>query len=742
WHKGDFFGDFTIRLPVVVGSELHVAVPEESQQGALQLKVTESAIQLTVQEPEDLEPRAAEFLFPATDKEKIGSLNYELHCEGYLFWLSWNGKSVVQMRLHQPLKRLGTRVLVKGLKIPDLAKSKVTRNMVIDEFFNESPYAWLAAGGDWQIINRFQCTPSWSHMIGEAPNGLGAFWRKQIFKGDLTLEFYAGTRHGYYDDAGNLNCTIMASETSPSSGYTFNTTEWDHNRSQNWSRFYRNGDLLSSSEAYLVPRRRKGMTRRILNPLLAAGRPIHGAWYYLKIRKIGKLIEYYFDDEKLYSTTDEEPLQEGLLGIWTFVHSMTLAQIKITCEQVRPRGFPVRMLPLDAPERTVPTVEPPLEVSFGGFPADSLHPAYWQLEDSVGQSTRTSFTRNASAVLVQNQLGGGNMLLKSLLPGTSLKQTAGWFVRVKRTPKAQFNLSFQFGPLGEGHKITPKESYFHHISGSNFSEDKWQMIGSTDVFGTTDIQSDHRDWQDVFAWIPSRLRTGDNQADGRGAALYAFGIEQLDFLASGISGNGPGQAYALQSLQPIFYEVPELKIPLETTMYARYPWNKLFWGKTGDPEELRQRLIRDAREGLNQVSLLFRKGQQSLCQDLFWVKLPAEVPFTLEWDTEVPDALRLTSTSTWVDPRFAGATVKIGALELSPESDLAESRLFRLPPGNAEIQAAYAVGSLTVTVNPGSGEKTISIPLDAKRRNSPPVLSSLKGFSNFFKNYEGTESLK
>lgn len=742
WHKGDFFGDFAIRLPAVSGSELQVAVPENSLQGAMLLKVTETGIQLTLQEPEDPEPRSAEFLLPEADKGKAGSLIYELHCEGHLLWLSWNEKAVLQMRLRQPMKRLGTRVLAKGLKIPDLAKSKVTRSMVIDEFFNESPYAWLAAGGDWQIINRFQCTPSWSHMIGEAPDGLGAFWRKQVFSGDLTLEFYAGTRHGFYDDAGNLNCTIMASETSPSTGYTFNTTEWDHNRSQNWSRFYRNGNLLGSSEAYLVPRLRKGMTRRILNPLVSEGRPIHGAWYYLKIRKIGKLIEFYFDDEKIYSTTDEDPLQEGLVGIWTFVHSMTLAQIKITCEQARSRSFPVRMLALNAPERTVPTVEPPLQAVLGGFPVDSLHPAYWQLEDPVGQSTRSSFARNATAILVQNQLGGGNMLLKSLLPATSLKQTAGWFVRVKRSRKAQFNLSFQLGPLGEGRQMTPKESYFHHISGPRFSEDKWQMTGSSPVFGSAGIQPDHQDWQDVFAWIPSRLRTGENLAENRGASLHAFGIEQLDFLSSGISGNGPGQAYALQSLQPIFYDLPDLKIPPDTTVYARYPWNTLFWGKTSDPEELRQRLIRDAREGLNQVSLLFRKGRQSLCQDLFWIKLPAEVPFTLEWDAEVPDALRLTSSSTWVDPRFAVATAKIGALELSPESNLTESRLFRLPPANPEIQAAFTAGSLTVTVNPGSGEKTVTIALPPHRRNAPPVLCRLKGFTTFFKNYECPDSLK
>ncbi|MFA6930201.1 MAG: hypothetical protein WCT05_07730, partial [Lentisphaeria bacterium] len=585
---------------------------------------------------------------------------------------------------------------------------------------------------------------SWSHMIGEAPTGLGAFWRKQIFSGDLTLEFYAGTRHGFYDEAGNLNCTIMASETSPATGYTFDCTEWDQNLSQNWSRFYRNGILLGSSEAYLVPRWRKGMQRRILNPLVSAGRPIHGAWFYLKIRKIGKMLEFYFDNEKIFTTTDEDPLQEGLVGIWTFVHSMTLAQIKITCEQVRPRSFPVRMLPLDAPDVAGSVAESvaPLEIALAGFPADSLQPQYWQLQDSVGQSTLTSFAQNANALLVRNQLGGGNMLLKSQLPGTVLQDTAGWFFQVKRSSKAQFNLSYCFGPFAADRKVTPKELFFHHLSGPDFSEGQWQKSGSTAVLGSSVLQPDNKDWQSVYAWIPSQFRKGDKPAKDWGAALHAFGIEQLDFMASGIHGNGPGQAYAVRSLQPIFYELPEWKLPSETTVYARYPWNPLFWGKTDKPEELRQRLLQEAKEGLNQVSLLFRKGRESLCQDVFWIKLPAEVPFTLTWDESTKDALRLTATSEYVDPRFANASLKIAALELSPEMALSESRLFRLPPDNPELQKAFASGELTVTVNPGSGEKTMKLPLPQQRRNTPPVLCRLDGFTTFFKNYESSAQLQ
>ena len=78
-------------------------------------------------------------------------------------------------------------------------------------------------------------------MIGEAHESLGAFWRKQIFKGDMVLEFYAGSRQGAYDEMGNLNCTIMAQDNTANSGYTVACTEWDQNLSQNWTTMYKNG---------------------------------------------------------------------------------------------------------------------------------------------------------------------------------------------------------------------------------------------------------------------------------------------------------------------------------------------------------------------------------------------------------------------------------------------------------------------------------------------------------------------
>ncbi|NLZ63795.1 MAG: hypothetical protein GX902_08305 [Lentisphaerae bacterium] len=741
WHKGDFFGDFSLRLPAKPGSEVQVAVPDGEKTGPLSLTVKDNTLWLAVNEP-DLEGPVLRSC-PLGPSAPAGQEPlYILHCEGYLIWVTLADKTVLRERLTTPLSRRGTRVMTRGLGIPDLARSKVTRSNIIDEFFNESPYSWLAVGGDWQIINRFQCTPSWSHMIGEAPEGLGAFWRKQIFSGDMTLEFYAGTRHGFYSDAGNLNCTIMAADTTPSSGYSFNCTEWDHNRSQNWSRFYRNGRVIGESDAYLVPRTRKGMVRKVLNPLISEGRPIHGAWYYIKVRLIGDKLEYYFDDEKIFETRDPDALKQGLVGIWTFVHSITLAQIKITYQDVRPREFPVKVLSLDAPEpgaaaqsAQTPATAAFSEVRIGALPVDTLAPENWTLSDPVGQSTLNVFSQNATALFLRNELGGGAMLLQSKLPGTQLENTAGWFFQTKRTRQARLNFSYITGPMSEKAVVVAKNNYFHHLSGPTFSRGTWDMTGSTDIPGLDHIAPDHRDFQDVFAWIPSRLRQGDNLTAGRGVAVYALGIEQLDFQTSGIAGNVPGDGYALRRLQPIYYSLPPITIPDGVSIYARYPWNEQFWGHTQNAGELRQHLLDGEREGLNHVCLLFRKDRQALIQDVFWIKLPEQVEFSLAWDKQEPEAVRLTATAPYPDPRFARAKVLLDGQEIAHERDNSESILLRLPPA-AALAAALAAGELCLTVDPGTGEKTVRLPVTPGRINAPPVLTKLSGLTPFFLNYE------
>jgi hypothetical protein len=769
WHKGDFFGDYSIRMPCVPDSELHLAVADEADAGAVQIRIKDGKLLLSTVKQDSDDPVVQELPLQAPEGKSLSDLDYELFHEGRWLWLTVDGKTALRQVLDQQLKKLGTRAMVKGMNLEHLARSKVTRVNVIDEFFNESPYAWLANGGDWQIINRFQCTPSWSHMIGEAPQGLAAFWRKQVFSGDLTLEFYAGTRQGYYDEAGNLNCTIMAADTSTGSGYTAACTEWDQNLSQNWTTLYKNGRPLARSDSYLVPRRRKGMVRRILNPLVAQGRPMHGAWFYIKLRKIGDSLEYYFDDELIFREKDPEMIQEGLVGIWTFVHSITLAQIKIAFGGERPRKVPVTMLPVDdktlppsaaataaaeaveaveavsaetsdeTPASATATASEPYrwQATAGAFPLDSLAAPFWQHEDNVGQSQLIPFALNADALLYRNLLGGGDMRMTASLPALPLQDVAGWRFKMKRTANARINLFYSVGVLNAKGEYELQRRYFHHISGPEFSDGPWRISGSSELPAQSSVEPDRHQWTELTAWIPSRIRATGRRGERQYLRLEGFGLQELDAMANGIWGNGPGEAYAVSQLQPIFYELPELSLPEGATISFRKQLTDFTRRCRGnDVAELSAVLAAEAVPGINSVWLEIYHGRQALVQQLTWIKLPEELPISFAWDEERMDTLRLSSTANYVDKRFAAATIHFADERLQLQRDNPEHRLAALPR-NAQTQEAAAKGSFSFLVNNGVSEQELSLPASPEqRRNAPPALFKIDGFSPLCLSFE------
>ena len=695
WHKGDFFGDFSILMPAVPNTELHLAVPDGKDQGTVVILAQDSKLTLETRAPEQ-EPQIQAWDIVVPDGTKRADLRYEVKHEGSWLWLEVGGQTVLRQRLGFLLKKCGTRVLAKRLTLTHMAQSKVTRSKVIDEFFNESPHDWLTNGGDWQIINRFQCTPSWSHMIDEAPNGLGAIWRKQIFTGDLTLEFYAGTRHNYYDKMGNLNCTIMAADNTPSSGYTVACTQWDQNLSQNWTTFYRNGKPIDKSSAYLVPRRRKGMYRRILNPLVAQGRPYHGAWFYIKLRKIGDKLEYYFDDELIFTEHDPQALQRGLVGIWTFVHSMTLAQIKITFDHVENRPFEVKLLPVAPGTAAQPQATASNIPQVHGFPLAPLNRQYWKLDDRVAQGTLTFADRSMS---VTSRLGGGEMKAEAKLPSIPLDKLAGWAFEVRRTPTVRFNYFYAF----EG---TPHR-YFHHITGTEFSDGLWKQAGATQV--------PPGEWTTVRAWIPPRFRRAD--ASKTKVAVGGFGLEQLDFLASGIGGNVPGDRYAIRAFRPVFYGKPEIKTE-----------------NAALNEEYAKRLAaaRPDSQGIYMAQLPFNGADYRV----EWVNLPEQPDISLEWDSQIPNTIRCTNRLPFPDPRLTGLTMAIANTKLEMRSEPGEGILGALPRLPA-IQQAMQEDQLSVKLDGTGFSRTISLPAKAaKRLRSAPVLLKLDGLTPFCCTFE------
>ncbi|MBP5639670.1 MAG: hypothetical protein J6X55_09340, partial [Victivallales bacterium] len=740
WHKGDFLGDYLIKLPCISGSELHVAVPDDKDDGPVAITINGSELTLTVNEwlMPDAKPQPQKITLTPPEGKGVDTLDYTVHHEGQWLWLEVNGKILAKHELKTSLRRYGTKARVRGLSLEHLARSKVTRSNVIDEYFNESPFMWLANGGDWQIINRFQCTPSWSHMIDEAYETMGAFWRKQIFSGDMTLEFYAGSRQGAsYNLLGNYNCTIMASETSASTGYTATCTEWDHSHSQNWSRLYKNGKEMTKTNAYLAPRSRKGLYRRILNPLISQGRPYHGAWYYVKLRKIGDKLEYYFDDELIYTQHDKDVLTEGQVGIWTFLQSMTLAQIKITYDNVRVKPVPVTMLPLEEPKAPAPRNVIALGSKVNGLPVDALAASSCSVSDPVGQSTLTTFSVGGTdAQLFTNHLGAGAMTMSVKLPALVAKETAGLQFRVKRNAKARFNAFYSIASVNEKGEQKNEADFYHHISGSDFDKGNWIMSGRTDVPPVKEVTAKDGEWTTVNAWIPLPYQRSSKQFLVK---FGGFGIEQQDELRNGIGGNGPGAAYAVADLVAVRWSEPTLELA-EGESFKAYSDEA---GKTPivatTVPELLTALKSSQKPGVNTIWADISKGERTVRVPISWVNDSDTPKIKVAWDPVIADAIRVMSEMDYPHRMLARYNITCNKEELQfvRERNAGKSRLFTFPRTDKMIET-FKSGKLPLVFTCDRGVKLnfeIST-TDATRIDRGPRIVSLDGFTKFFSSFE------
>jgi len=744
WHKGDFFGDFSIRLPCVPGAELHVGVEDGRTEGALVIAVRAGSLTLRPGAAADGAPPIARCPLPRASGKTAEVPCWEFCREGVWVWVSVGGKVPIKHRLAQRLP--GTRVLVSGMTFEHLAASLVTRHNVIDDFFEEAPHQWVVNGGNWKVINRFQCTPSWSHMDGESPDGMAALWSKRRFKGDLTLEFYVGMRHGWYSRAGDLNCTIMASDTAPDAGYTVTCTEWDYNHSQNWSTLYRRGRVIERSDKYLVPRLRAGNERRYYNPLIVKGRrPVHGAWYYVKIRRVGRKVEYFFDNELVFSFEDPAPLAEGLVGIWTFMNSMTVARAKICFEQTGPRPFEFRRLPAAeaaeapaAPGSDAAQARP--VVTNHGVPLDSLSPDLWTLSDPVGHARMESFrTSDSTGLRLINGLGSGAMFLAAGLPPAPLDALAGWRFQVKRTHRARLNFHYTLGRTAKRDGYRPGQSFFHHLNGADFSDGEYLLTGRTDVPACERLDGADRDWGAVQVWIPSQHRLPSGRKSPYRARVEGFGHRQPNATMGGIGGAFPGDGYAVRQFTPVFYEPPQLAVAPDAPQPAEFLLSRTPRGpvlcRSPDIGEIVERLQQDTQLGLNVAWLRVRDaaGRESR-HELAWVRLPEAPEYEFGWAPDLPDTVRLAPKHPFPDPRFRTIQVSLGRNRLDLTVADNEVRWAVLP--RASDVTREAGPELTFTVRIGRDRKTFTLPWRERRANGPPVLLGVDGATPLCETFE------
>ncbi|MDD2454765.1 MAG: hypothetical protein PHG96_01765 [Kiritimatiellae bacterium] len=558
WFKGDITGPVKVRLPVVNGMELHLCVPEDASNGMCRVSVAGDVISVFTPDSGD-EPAftvpSAEVPEIAVGKEKARL--FTLGMEGLVVWLGGDETLLARAHLSAPLR--GRKMRIAGMTVGNLSRTLVKRDNVFDTLFTESLYNWTINGGRWEVINRFYCEPTWSHMNGESADSLAALWSKYVFGGDFCIEFYAGMRMGWYERPGDLNLTVMSRRNSTCDGYTAIATGWDPDHSQMYSRLLRDGEIMDVSTKYLVPRARAGLSRQGYQPLVAAGRDIHGAWYGMHLRRVGNRIQYIYDNEEVFDVTDPEPLQDGSLGIWTYRNSMMVARIKIAAESVKPRPFrfkavPAGSMPGDPQERAAD-----YGLRVNGRVAQPLAPEYWQAFDTVSHP-HLRFKNLGSArpeMRVTSLLGGGTFLARCNLPPALPDKLLGWRFEIARHPQALVN--FEFSTVKDDGKggFKTLQGWTYVLSGTDETRGARKIIGGLEALPST---ADGKElvWTPVEIWVPSEIIRA-NQA----VQIEGFGNLQPSDVQQGLLGNPPHAWYAIRGFREIHRGVPVLTGPPE-----------------------------------------------------------------------------------------------------------------------------------------------------------------------------------
>ncbi len=752
WHKGDFYGRFSARMPLVDNTEVHIGVPDGSRTGRYAMRASDGTLRLVKGDRPDDPPLASipvDSLAETPDEQgKETFPHYDIHYEGYWLWVTSGETLRIKHRLDTPLA--GRRMRIDGFSLDDLKHSRVRRYNVKDHLFNESLHAWVQNGGIWEVLNRFSCDPRWSHMGGENPAGLAALWSKHELQGDFCIEMYAGMRHHFYQRAGDLNLTVMSDPATPSRGYSLTCTGWDPDHSQLYTRLYRHGVEQAETDQYLVPRHREGQRRRIRDPLIRAGRDLHGAWYYIKLRRVGNRLEFHFDNELVFAWEDDDPVPAGRVGVWTFNNSMMVARVKMAAEHIVPHKQPFEPAPLDMTRADLAAPGPGPEwerrraLVKNERPAEALLPEHWHADDETGR-TRLAWSnpeQGRPQFTATTTLGGGEMFTRATWPLVRHEDLAGWTFQIKRTAQAQFNFHYALGTVNEKGEFERKARLFHQISGDDFSQGDFLRTGSTTAPGDTapgENWTESEPWTDITVWAPTRAEAGLAGEQDLWVRVEGFGNKQPSRILQGLHGNGPGEAYAVRAFSEIRTHPPKIEgtLPESGLAVADISTVRPRPDAPGANREALQTAIHSVtNSGLVRLALEDPEQNGAILHDWRWIRAPAlsDLKLAAQWHPEKAETVRIEHMADWPDRRFQSAALRIAGATLDTWQE-GIGALAALVPRQAAL-GSDTVDTVPVELQIGDETFAFDLPWADLAVAAPPALQKIGGSIEFFEGFE------
>lgn len=543
WFKSDLIGQVDLILPLDIQGSFNLFVPEGKEEPEILIRFNEKGVSLM----KNFNGLQDSVIFIAVH-ELSNFIDKELKLNFNQNWV-WGSIGDQKVRLFLQEKLKGNRLKISGVPDKRIKDIVLHRHNVLDIMFNSPLHDWAKNGGEWRVINRFNCDPRWSHMNGESKETLASLWSKYKLEGDFCLEMYAGMRHNWYDRVGDINLTLLNQNDSISDGYTFINTGWDVNFSQQLSRLLLNGETLQTSDLYLLPRYRSHNKRKFRSHLIRKGRDVHGAWYYFKVRRVGKKIEYYFDNEKVFEIYESEAISKGGFGVWTYQNSIMVARIKLTADNISKKKVsfkPTSKKKLEEYSIIDEEVEKddslPLELKHFSM-SDNI-----VLTNNVGIPVLTTLNSSelGSGFKIYNRSEDGP-LNTSIQLEYPFEKTLAWRFDFLQKNNAKVNFYFHLVTKVNGKDVI-KDKFYYPISGDEGEELSHKVI----LPNERDMDKiENGEWVTVTVPVPRVMRHGLPLKNAYWK-LVGFGLQQASDFSMGIKGNRKGSEYQIKDFRPVF----------------------------------------------------------------------------------------------------------------------------------------------------------------------------------------------
>lgn len=210
---------------------------------------------------------------------------------------------------------------VQGAR-PKISEVSYWNSNIQNETFQTAPVNWWVQRGEWDVTNRWSCSPGWSWFGGYSPlnaqnqyEGVAGVWSKVSFSGDLAVRFYTGPKmlpvpgtKTVLEQMSNFNLTLCGDGKDVRTGYTFSVAPSGEDK----ARILRQGAVVAETKDFIMPR--EG----------------HNRWMELTAERVGSRLQLLFDGQQLLNYEDSQPLPGGYVAIWTENNGLLVPRVTVS----------------------------------------------------------------------------------------------------------------------------------------------------------------------------------------------------------------------------------------------------------------------------------------------------------------------------------------------------------------------------------------------------------------------------